>query len=199
MNTVEDRLREALRERARHSPVDPDAWSRTVARSRMRRWRPGRAGLLAPLAAAAAIIAIVAGVTVAVHQSPGRPGGTSSRPTASPSPSPSGTPCNVQDLRIRCTSSVVRVNRGSGASATITSMAFGYGVDPTTRQVGHVLLFCALTRLQLLPPPNSPGPDGGGNCADASLAPGALASSSGTIMNLQWGWRIARSPRSPPC
>jgi hypothetical protein len=50
-----------------------------------------------------------------------------------------------------------------------------------------VLLFCALTRLQLLPPPNSPGPDGGGNCADASLAPGALASSSGTIMNLQWG------------
>ena len=44
MNTVEDRLREALRERAGHSPVDPDAWSRTVARSRMRRWRQiGRA------------------------------------------------------------------------------------------------------------------------------------------------------------
>jgi hypothetical protein len=56
MNTVEDRLRDALRERARHSPVDPDAWSRTVARSRAPWWRPRRAGFLAPLAAAAAIV-----------------------------------------------------------------------------------------------------------------------------------------------
>jgi hypothetical protein len=187
MNTVEDRVREALRERARHSPVDPDAWSRTVARSRMRRWRPWRAGFLAPLAAAAAIIAIVAGVTVAVHTPPGRPGGTSSRPAASPSPSPSGTPCDVQDLRMLCTSSVVGVNRGSGASATVTSMAFGYGISPMTGQTGHVLLFCALTSLAHRPAPNSPGPDGGGNCAAATLARGELVRSSGTIMNLQWG------------
>jgi hypothetical protein len=185
MNTVEDRLREALRERARHSPVDPDAWSRTVARSRMRRWRPWRAGFLAPLAAAAAIIAIVAGVTVAVHQSPGRPGGTSSRATASPSPS--GTPCDVQDLRMLCASSVVRVNRGSGASATVTAMAFGYGISPATGQVSHALVFCALTRLAHRPAPNSPGPDGGGNCTGASLARGEVVRSSGTIMNLQWG------------
>jgi hypothetical protein len=96
-------------------------------------------------------------------------------------------PCDVQDLRMLCTSSVVRVNRGSGASATITSMAFGYGNSPMTGQAGRALLFCALTSLAHRPAPNSPGPDGGGNCADASLARGELVRSSGTIMNLQWG------------
>jgi hypothetical protein len=39
MNTIEDRLRDALRERAAQSPIDPDAWTRTVARVR----RPARA------------------------------------------------------------------------------------------------------------------------------------------------------------
>jgi hypothetical protein len=183
MNTVEDRLREALRERARHSPVDPDAWSRTVARSRMRRWRPWRAGFAAPLAAAAAIIAIVAGVTVAVHQSPGRPGGTSSRASASPSPSPSGTPCDVQDLRLLCASSVVRVNQGSGRQATVTTFAFGYFRNPRTGGYGPDLDFCALTRLQR----PGQGADGGGNCTGASLARGEVVRSSGTILNLQWG------------
>jgi hypothetical protein len=189
MNTVEDRLRDALRERARHSPVDPDAWSRTVARSRAPWWRPRRAGFLAPLAAAAAIVTVITGVTVAVHSPSGRPGGTSSRASASPSPtpSPSGTPCDVQDLRMLCASSVVHVNRGSGASATVTSMSFGYGINTTTGQVGHALLFCALTRLAHRPAPNSAGPDGGGNCAGASLARDELVRSSGTIMNLQWG------------
>ena len=183
MNTVEDRLREALRERARHSPVDPDAWSRTVARSRMRRWRPGRAGFLAPLAAAAAIIAIVAGVTVAVHQSPGRPGGTSSRASASPSPSPSGTPCDVLDVRLLCASSVVRVNQGSGSQATVTSFAFGYFRNPRTGGYGPDLDFCALTRLQR----PGQGADGGGNCTQATLPGDALARQSGSILNLQYG------------
>jgi hypothetical protein len=86
-----------------------------------------------------------------------------------------------------CTSSVVRVSRGSGASATVTSMSFGYGVSPGAGQAGHVLQFCALTRPAHRPAPNSPGPDGGGSCADASLARGELVRSSGTIMNLQWG------------
>jgi hypothetical protein len=70
MNTIEDRLREALRERARYSPVDPDAWERTIARTRRtRRTRPtrtrARAGawsrFLIPVAAAAAVVAIIAG------------------------------------------------------------------------------------------------------------------------------------------
>jgi len=66
MNTIEDRLREALRERAKHSPVDPEAWAKTVARTRPARGRP-RAGVrsrfLIPVAAAAAVVAIVLGVT----------------------------------------------------------------------------------------------------------------------------------------
>jgi len=33
MNTVEDRLRDALSERAAHSPIDRDAWAHTVARA----------------------------------------------------------------------------------------------------------------------------------------------------------------------
>jgi hypothetical protein len=40
MNTIEDRLREAMRERAMHFPIDPDAWERTVARNRPLRPRP---------------------------------------------------------------------------------------------------------------------------------------------------------------
>lgn len=64
MNTIEDRLRDALRERARHSPIDPDAWEQTVARVR----RPVRARawsrFIVPVAAAAAVVAIVAGATV---------------------------------------------------------------------------------------------------------------------------------------
>ena len=61
MNTIEDRLRDALRERAAHSPIDPDAWARTVARSRRRPGRaPGWSKFMIPLAAAAAVVAIVA-------------------------------------------------------------------------------------------------------------------------------------------
>jgi hypothetical protein len=42
---LEGRLREALAERATHSPIDPDAWDKTVARSRrsrLARFRPTR-------------------------------------------------------------------------------------------------------------------------------------------------------------
>ena len=66
MNTIEDRLREALRERARYSPVDPDAWAKTVARTRPARGRlraGARSRFLIPVAAAAAVVAIVLGVT----------------------------------------------------------------------------------------------------------------------------------------
>jgi TRAP-type uncharacterized transport system fused permease subunit len=66
MNTIEDRLREALRERAKYSPVDPDAWVKTVARTRPARGRTragARSRFLIPVAAAAAVVAIVLGVT----------------------------------------------------------------------------------------------------------------------------------------
>jgi hypothetical protein len=96
MNTIEDRLRDALRERAGHSPInDPDAWSQTVARSRR---RPARIGgwsrFMIPAAAAAAVVAIVAGATALTGGGPpGGPGATgssSASPTASGAPAPPG-------------------------------------------------------------------------------------------------------------
>jgi hypothetical protein len=89
MTALEDRLREALAERAAHSRIDPDAWDRTVARSRrrIRLARPGwfPAGLVIPAAVAAAVVAIVVAATAVTggltgsHSSPGR---QSTRPAA---------------------------------------------------------------------------------------------------------------------
>lgn len=82
MNRLEGRLREALAERAAHCPIDPDAWDKTVARSRRRirlarpAWLP--AGFVIPAAAAAAVVAIVVaatavtGVLTSGHSSPGQ-------------------------------------------------------------------------------------------------------------------------------
>ena len=65
MNTLEDRLREALSERARQSPVSDDAWARTVARARRRRPRASAwPRFMIPAAAAAAVIAIVVGASL---------------------------------------------------------------------------------------------------------------------------------------
>jgi hypothetical protein len=187
MSAIEDRLREALSERASHAPVDPDAWSRTLARSRRRGGRI-RAGLLAPVAAAAAVAAIVIGVTSAV--SPSAPVRTSTAP-GSPSrtatPSPAGTPCHVQGIQARCASGIVRVTRGSGRQGTVTSFFFGYLRTPGAGTYAQSLSFCALTGLQQRPPPNSAGPDGGGNCADASLTGYAASTQAGPILNLQYG------------
>ena len=64
MSTIEDRLRDALTERARHSPVHPGAWEQTLARTR-RRPRSGAWGrYVIPAAAAAAVVAIVTAATV---------------------------------------------------------------------------------------------------------------------------------------
>jgi hypothetical protein len=103
MSTLEDRLREALAERAALSPVDPDAWDKAVARSRRRRlrrlwWqRPARTGLLVPAAAAAAVAAvIVAATTLAGHVGPGpKPPGPAN---ASASPSGPPLPANMNYL-----------------------------------------------------------------------------------------------------
>ena len=91
MTTLEDRLREALTERAALSPVDPHAWDKVVARSRRRRFPrfrwpwPARTGLLVPVAAAAAVAAvIVATTTLAGHVS------SASKPLGPASASPSG-------------------------------------------------------------------------------------------------------------
>ena len=93
MTTLEDRLREALAERAALSPVDPDAWDKAMARSRRGRlgrlwWqRPARTGLLVPAAAAAAVAAvIIAATTLAGQAGPGPkpPGPAASAPPTGP-------------------------------------------------------------------------------------------------------------------
>lgn len=90
---MEDRLREALRERARHSPIDPDAWSKTVARTRSGQRRTTRAPIwsrfLIPAAAAVTVIAIVLGATVLTGHG-GRHGGSVAPASASATPAPPG-------------------------------------------------------------------------------------------------------------
>ena len=87
MNALEDRLREALAERAAHRPIDPDAWDKTVTRSRRRirlarpAWLP--AGFAIPAAAAAAVVAIVVAateVTGGLTGGPSSPGQHPARP-----------------------------------------------------------------------------------------------------------------------
>jgi len=105
MNTVEDRLREALAERAARSPIDPDAWDKTVARSRHRllpwRWS-GWTVRLAPVAAVVAAIAVVISATLLgtqIGQGASPAGPASASPTASPSASPSQPPGLTSTVR----------------------------------------------------------------------------------------------------
>jgi hypothetical protein len=66
-SALENRLRSALAERAAHSPVSPDAWDKTAARSRRRfrlirpAWLP--AGLMIPVAAAVTVVAVIFATT----------------------------------------------------------------------------------------------------------------------------------------
>ena len=92
---VEERLRGALRARAREFPISPDAWEKTRARrgdrmTRLRSHRGGRLRWIAPLAAAAAVVAIALALLAEHGQSGQAPAG-SQAPTASATPSSSPT------------------------------------------------------------------------------------------------------------
>ena len=91
MNTLEDRLREALRERAGQSPVSPDAWSRTLARTRRRAWAPAWTRFMIPVTAAVAIVVIILGAALLTgnrgqHDEPGKPGPASASASATATP-----------------------------------------------------------------------------------------------------------------
>lgn len=79
MNSVEERLREALRAHAEEFTAHPDAWRQLTARSRRRggprswRTRFSRPALI-PLAAAVAVLAVVAAALLVVHGVSGRTG-----------------------------------------------------------------------------------------------------------------------------
>ncbi len=85
MNTLEDRVRAALRVRAEDFSADPDALARIRTRAQAARRRrggprsPSVGRFLIPTAAAAAVVAIVAAVTVTVNGISGRPTGGAGR------------------------------------------------------------------------------------------------------------------------
>ncbi len=130
MNTIENRLRDALRERAAHSPIDPDAWARTVARSRRRSGRTRAwSRFVIPLAAAAAVVAIVAGATALTgHGGPRGAPGRAVSASASPSPSGAPAPPGPGDYLIKSTppsSAIVPVKLTVGPQTTWTFVWFG--------------------------------------------------------------------------
>ena len=175
MTTLEDRLREALAERAALSPVDPGAWDKAVARSRRRRlrrlwWqRPARTGLLVPAAAAAAVVAvIVAATALAGHVGPGpKPPGPAN---ASVSPSGPPLPANMNYLvrQIPPVTPFVPVSLFADGHQVRDFLWFGY-------VPGHAAAGIALCQL------NEGGVyDGYFACTSGGLPAGALARSAGT-------------------
>jgi hypothetical protein len=92
---VEERLRAALRARAREFIISPDAWEKTKGRrgdamTRLRSARGGRLRWMAPLAAAAAVVAIALALLAEHVQSGPAPAGTG-MPAGAAAPSSSPT------------------------------------------------------------------------------------------------------------
>jgi len=180
MNDVEDRLREALRERATHSPVDPDAWEQTVARVR----RPVRARIWSrftvPVAAAAAVVAIIAGATVltghgGLGADPGRSAPASASASATPAPPGPGNYLIQQNPPV---SAIVRVKMKIGGQTTWTFVWFGY--LKSDRSQGPNL--CSVT--------DGGGFYGSGGCGITQIPVHQVAVSSGGTGSIRMGVSI---------
>jgi hypothetical protein len=171
MNTVEDRLREALAERAALSSVDPDAWDKVVIRSRRRlflwRW-PTWAVWLVPAAGVVATVAVVIAATMlGGHIGRGvKPAGP-----ASPSPSSSASlPAGLSYLvhEIPPVTPFVSISLFADGHQVRNSLYFGY-------VPGHAAAGIALCQF------NQSGTyTGYSGCTSGGLAPGTLARSTGT-------------------
>jgi hypothetical protein len=108
MNSVEERLREALRAHAEEFTAHPGAWRQLTARRRRRarprapRWSRLSGPALIPLAAAAAVLVAIAAAILVVHGVSGRAGqapatgATATAHSAPPTASPSASPGAVQ-------------------------------------------------------------------------------------------------------
>jgi hypothetical protein len=171
MNTVEDRLREALAERAALSSVDPDAWDKVVTRSRRRlsRWRwPTWAVWLVPAAGVVATVAVVIAATMlGGHIGRGvKPAGP-----ASPSPSSSASlPAGLSYLvhEIPPVTPFVSISLFADGHQVRNSLYFGY-------VPGHAAAGIALCQF------NQSGTyTGYAACTSGGLAPGTLARSAAT-------------------
>jgi hypothetical protein len=177
MNSLEDRLREALRERATQSPVSPDAWPRTLARTRRRRWSPAWTRFVIPVAAAAAMVAIIVGTGLLTgHRSPNGTGVTG--PTAAPASATPPAPPGRNDYLMRSTppvTAVVPVRLTPGGKTTWTFVWFGYMKN--ARSEGIAL--CAETY--------GAGYGGTGGCEAAPVKAGKAVSSAGGAGSIRLG------------
>jgi hypothetical protein len=179
MNTVEDRLREALAERAAQTSVDPDAWDKTMARSRHRllpwRW-PAWAVKLSPVVGVAAALAVIVAATL-LGGHIGRGAGTSgsanaspsTRPSSSPSPStsrPAGLSAAVRE--IPPVTPFVSISLAADGHQLRDSLWFGY-------VPGHAIAGIALCQFNV-----GGFYDGYSACTSGGLATGTLARSAAT-------------------
>jgi hypothetical protein len=164
MNTIEDRLRDALRERAAQSPIDPDAWARTVTRSRRRPGRvPGWTRYMIPLAAAAAVVAIVVGATELTGGPRGGSGATGTSASASPSAVGAPAPPGPGDSLIKGTtvlSAIIPVKLTAGQQTTWTFVWFSRPDSGSDRDIQ----LCSIT--------DGAGYDGSGGCQPPVLEAG---------------------------
>jgi hypothetical protein len=108
MNTLEDRLREALSERAQQSPISADAWERTVARTRRRPRMPGWSRFMIPVVAAAAVVAVVWGASALTGSGGTLRGGSPAAAAASPSATSSASPSATSSASSSATSPITQ-------------------------------------------------------------------------------------------
>jgi hypothetical protein len=180
MNSLEDRLREALRERAGQSPVSPDAWSRTLARTRRRTWSPAWTRFVIPVAAAAAMVAIIVGAgLLAGHRGPRGTDGTSATGSATaPATATPPAPPGPDEYLMRGTppiTAVVPIKLTADGKTTWTFVWFGY--MKSARDQGIAL--CSVT--------DGPGYYGSGSCGAARVPPGKVAASGGGPNSIRLG------------
>jgi hypothetical protein len=180
MNTVEDRLKDALRERARHSPIDPDAWEQTIARVR-RRPRAGTwSRFIVPAAAAAAVVTIIAGATVLTgHEGPGGGPGRSASASASASAIPAPPGRNDYSMQqAPPVSAIARIKLTVGGQTTWTFVWFGY--LKSDRSEGIAL--CTVT--------DGAGYGGGGGCGPENVPAHQVAYSNGGYGTIRLGTSV---------
>jgi hypothetical protein len=179
MNTVEERLREALRERARHSPIDPGAWEQTIARTRRRARASVWSRFMIPAAAAAVVVVIVAAAAVLTGHG-GVRGGPGKLASASPTPPPPPGRGNYLIQQAPPISAIVSVKTTSGGRASWTFVWFGY--EKIDRAEGPVLCEETYTGRS----------DDGGGCGLTQIPSGQAGTSSGGLGDIRLGVSAAK-------
>jgi len=179
MSTVEDRLRDALRERAAHSPIDPDAWQQTVARIRRSDRTAGWLRFGIPAAAAAAVAGIVVGATALTGLGGAHGGATATKEatsTASPSgmPAPPG-PSYYEMQQAPPVTAVVPVKLIVGGQTTWTFVWFGYLKNDRAEGIA----MCTVT--------DGAGYDGGGACGPENVPAHQVAYTNGPYGSITMG------------